>query len=85
MPITYYEYELHGMSLRYRPLNAKETIRILPKTSQHSHLKYVFLFVIPYQNKASGSGPGVSSSSGKWELSFIYGGSSSCYSKNLTL
>ena len=86
VPLTYYEYELHRMSLRYPPLNAKETsIRILPRTSRNSHLKYVFFFVIPYQNKASGSGPGVSSSAGKWTLSFIYGGFSSCYSKNLTL
>ena len=65
VPMTYYEYELHGMSLRYPPLNAKETIRILPRTSRNSHLKYVFFFVIPYQNKASGSAPGVSSSAGK--------------------
>ena len=85
VPVTYYEYELHRMSLRYPPLNAKESIRILPRTSRHSHLKYVFFFVILYQNKSSGSGPGVSSSAGKWALSFIYGGLSSCYSKNLTL
>ena len=82
VPVTYYEYELHRMS---PPLNAKESIRILPRTSPHSHLKYVFFFVILYQNKSSGSGPGVSSSAGKWALSFIYGGFSSCYSKNLTL
>ena len=39
VPVTYYEYELHRMS---PPLNAKESIRILPRTSPHSHLKYVF-------------------------------------------